>query len=142
MSDMHAWMLRARGIQTPCFKCQGFGVAIYGSTATWRGGMGGATMTRDVCSTCWGSGDEESRWTDLRKLQAEEDHRVALRAGELLGQRCGVWLTTLLPAIDELCSELDKFERQRRKRPSGFDTVTRCLSGLLKDLVAAQRKCV
>jgi hypothetical protein len=60
-------------------------------------------------------------------------------AGDMFARRCGVWLTSLLPALDELCTELDKFERQRRPRPSGFDTVTRCLAGLLRELVAAKR---
>jgi hypothetical protein len=101
--------------------------------------MGGAAMTRDVCDRCWGSGDEHSHWTDLRKLRREEDHRVALAAGVLFEQRCGVWLRSLLPAIDELCLELDRFERQRRKRSPGFDTVTRCLAKLLRELAAAKR---
>lgn len=134
-----AWMLERRGIERPCEWCQGFGQRGYASTATWRGGMGGAAMTSDVCDHCWGSGNADSPWTDLRRLRNEEDHRVHLRAGELLAQRCGAGLRTLLPGLDELCAELDKFERQRRKRPYGFDTVVRCLAGVLRDMVAAKR---
>ncbi len=133
------WMLHRKGIETPCERCHGFGSYTYASTATWRGGMGGASMTKDVCNKCWGSGDEHESWTDLRKLQKEEDVRVALAAGELLASRCGVWLRSLLPGIDELCLELDKFERQRRPRPNGFDTVSRCLAKVLREMVTAKR---
>ena len=139
VDEHHKWMLHARGIETPCSYCRGFGTMTYGSTATWHGGMGGASMTKDVCYNCWGSGDENDHWTDLRKLRNEENARVAAKALVLLEQRCGVWLRSLLPAIDELCLELDKFERQRRKRPSGFDTVARCLASVLREMVAAMR---
>lgn len=57
-----------RGVQTPCPGCSGLGVKLYGSTATWRGGIGGAAMTNDVCDECWGSGDAERPWPSHRLL--------------------------------------------------------------------------
>ena len=129
------WFLRHRGVETPCSHCNGLGSRTYGSTATWRGGMGGAAMTKDVCDHCWGSGDENDHWTDLRRLKNEQDVRVHQLAGELLAHRCGIGLNILKPALLELCNELDKFERQRRPRPDGFDTVSRCLAGVLRDLI-------
>lgn len=61
--------------------CLGRGRIWYGSTATWRGGMGGASMTEDVCDRCWGSGNRASPGKDLRRELAESRsvflHRMA-----------------------------------------------------------------
>lgn len=69
----HLWnsFLEARGV-TPkeaCKKCRGLGVATYGSTSTWRGGVGGQMMCQDVCDMCWGSGNNSKPWVNLRKLK-------------------------------------------------------------------------
>lgn len=49
-----------------CPECDGSGVLTYGSTATWRGGIGGAMMTTDVCDKCWGSGNKQKPWPNRR----------------------------------------------------------------------------
>lgn len=64
--QMEKMFLDIRGIETPCKKCSGYGVRLYGSTATWRGGIGGQAMTNDVCDKCWGSGDENRPWPSWR----------------------------------------------------------------------------
>lgn len=51
-----------------CSECGGSGVRVYGSTSTWSGGIGGSTMTPDVCDKCWGSGHEDRPWVNLKKL--------------------------------------------------------------------------
>lgn len=65
--------LNRRGIQPEydevCPACHGSGVRLYGSTATWRGGLGGQMITSDVCDKCWGSGKTNDKWVDLRKLR-------------------------------------------------------------------------
>lgn len=71
-----ARMLEWRGISrdmgdTPCKRCHGSGRAMYGSTATWRGGMGGQAITGDVCDQCWGSGNAEKPWTNLRQVASK-----------------------------------------------------------------------
>jgi len=134
------WMYRYRDIETPCEACRGFGTRMYGSTSTWRGGMGGASMMQDVCDECWGSGDINNQWTDLRKLRAEENARVAARAATLFSDRCGLGLSTLVPGIRELVLELEKFDRQRRKRANGFNVVASCLAKLLKELLPPETK--
>lgn len=53
-----------------CERCSGSGVICYGSTATWRGGIGGAAMTNDVCNLCWGSGWANRPWINLKKVWA------------------------------------------------------------------------
>jgi hypothetical protein len=73
-------------------------------------------------------------------MQNSEDTRVAARAATFLSDRCGFGMSVLNTGLEELATELDKFERQRRKRPCGFDTVTRCLAKALRDMVAASRK--
>lgn len=45
-----------------CLDCAGSGYKTYGSTSTWRGGAGGATLTSDVCNKCWGSGSGSKPW--------------------------------------------------------------------------------
>ncbi|MGW8179631.1 MAG: hypothetical protein ACWGQW_12860, partial [bacterium] len=52
-----------------CETCQGFGTIMYGSTATWRGGIGGAAMTIDVCDKCWGTGRKSTRGPDQKALE-------------------------------------------------------------------------
>ena len=66
-------MLEWRGIQTlygdvPCLDCSGSGVKVYGSTATWHGGVGGQTVTSGICDKCWGSGNADKPWLNLRRL--------------------------------------------------------------------------
>jgi hypothetical protein len=53
-----------------CKGCGGSGKKIYASTALWRGGVGGQTMTSAQCDQCWGSGSRSTPWLNLRKLEA------------------------------------------------------------------------
>lgn len=75
-------LLILRGIDREdcCPECTGLGTAVYGSTATWRGGVGGQAMTSDVCNKCWGSGSKSRPWKSWRegleyieKISAEAD---------------------------------------------------------------------
>lgn len=81
-------VLHARGVETPCKKCGGLGVRVYRDTSTWRDGIGGQALTDDVCDTCWGSGDANKSWVNLRKLFADLDtaERIAgIRAPNMTG---------------------------------------------------------
>jgi len=129
------WMLRHRNIDEPCDTCGGAGCRWYGSTSTWRGGMGCSMMTMDVCDRCWGSGDKYNLWTDLRALKNGEDAKVKARAATLFADRCGMGLRSLRPGIKALAEEMDKYERERKTRPSGFKTVASCLAKLLRELL-------
>ena len=66
--NVYKQFLQWRDIDEPCHKCGGRGWATYGNTSTWRHGVGGQTLAKDVCDRCWGSGDEHNHWTDLRKV--------------------------------------------------------------------------
>lgn len=50
----------------PCGECSGTGRKVYGDTSTWHGGIGGQTLTEDVCNRCWGSGDRANPGENLR----------------------------------------------------------------------------
>ena len=80
---------------------------------------------------------------DNHKAPSEDNLRKTLEAiasGDMWNaERCGVGLRTLLPGLDELVSELRRFERGRKARPYGFDTVARCLANTLSDMVKAKR---
>lgn len=52
--------------EEPCNKCGGCGYRTYGDTSTWKHGIGGQQMTRDVCDTCWGSGIKDRPWPSWR----------------------------------------------------------------------------
>lgn len=73
-----------------CLGCSGVGHKMYGSTATWRGGIGGAAMTVDVCDKCWGTGRTDTTGPDLRKYEREmgslflilRKHRICRTCGE------------------------------------------------------------
>ena len=64
-------VLSMRGIELgeQCTRCNGFGVIAYGSTSTWRGGIGGSAITNDVCNSCWGSGNKHRPWLNLKTLK-------------------------------------------------------------------------
>ena len=67
---MNRELLAARHVKEydTCDTCQGAGRLMYGSTATWRGGIGGAALTADVCDKCWGTGTKSMRGADLKAL--------------------------------------------------------------------------
>jgi hypothetical protein len=71
MDEQKRLMLEWRNIEPgrECNKCGGSGGIWYGNTTTWRGGIGGQSMTYGVCNVCWGSGDRYHAWVDLRKLK-------------------------------------------------------------------------
>lgn len=52
----------------PCLACGGSGARAYANTATWHGGVGGNMITSDICDKCWGSGNAEKPWVNLRQL--------------------------------------------------------------------------
>jgi hypothetical protein len=65
-----------------CAPCSGSGYVTYATTATWRGGIGGARPTRAVCNHCWGSGSRSQRWPSWRTTEA------AMRLIGLLDAAC------------------------------------------------------
>lgn len=58
-------------VDVPCSRCGGLGRKVYPNSSTWRGGIGGQTLTSDVCDKCWGSGEEHRPWRSWRELEAK-----------------------------------------------------------------------
>lgn len=125
--------IRARGVEDPCNKCQGLGTRLYGSGSTWRGGMGTASMTHDVCDECWGSGDRFRHGVDLRKLRDEEDKRVHRAALRYLFSDLND-LSILRHGIEEFCSDVDKLNnpRSRKRHAYGYETICEIVAKRLR----------
>ena len=63
-----------------CSACGGIGERVYGSTATWAGGIGGQALTSGVCDECWGSGRSDRKGPNRRKIHAiEQANRRAVK---------------------------------------------------------------
>ena len=70
-----SWRMLDPCLNNICKTCDGSGVKTYGSTSTWRGGMSGQMITRDVCDSCWGSGDVDRKGVNLQKIFANKGER-------------------------------------------------------------------
>lgn len=79
----------SRGVCTPCKKCNGFGVRTYASTSLWRGGIGGSAMSKGVCDGCWGSGDANYSWLNLREVESEL-RKLKEEIAHLCGENTGM----------------------------------------------------
>lgn len=79
LDDLLAW----RGVDPAevCEECGGSGIKAYGSTATWRGGVGGQRLTADVCDQCWGSGNRFKPWPSHRRLGPR-----TFESGDIIGR--------------------------------------------------------
>ena len=114
--EMLKWFRQVRGTENPCSKCQGIGIRAYSSTATWHGGMGGNIFTSDICDKCWGSGDENKPWLDLRALKNREYKLTRDQAFQWFGERFGSGLfKRRLSQLADLCEVQEK----KRKIPEG-----------------------
>lgn len=127
-------VLRMRGVETPCETCHGLGVKAYPSTATWSGNAGAFRSTKDVCDSCWGTGDFHRRGVDLRAQEKEEDRLVGARALEFVAAKAGAGIGTMRPAVDALVKELDGLSKTKNKpRPPWFSLLCEQVAKALKE---------
>jgi len=120
-----------RGINTPCGDCGGRGSKAYPNSAGWAGGIGGQAMTSGVCDKCWGSGDAEKTWANLRHVsahieQATRELDVALARAEQLAASEAERDAAIARA------EAAEAERDRLKataQPVCNDLLCRCCTG-------------
>ena len=57
-----------------CNKCDGTGKYMYANTNTYMSAPGllsGQAITEDLCDQCWGSGQANRPYTDVRALREE-----------------------------------------------------------------------
>jgi len=107
---MYDTMLQWRGIERengdePCRGCNGSGVRAYGNTTTWRGGVGGQVITSDVCDKCWGSGNSENVWVNLKSIA-----RISRKEAELVDV-CGQ-LRAEVERLRAYVSDTDQWTRK------------------------------
>lgn len=138
VDDMRQRFLDWRGVDDPCLKCHGTGNIAYGSTATWRGGAGGAMITTDVCDTCWGTGDRYRHGANLRTLRAEEEKRIAERAVDLLARSVGASLSTCRVEIHEIIKAIEALANKRQRGATGL----RFLPDIAQSLANTLRRAV
>lgn len=117
-----------------CPPCHGSGAKVYSSGATWRGGAGTTSYQRDVCDTCWGSGDAQSPNANLRdelaELHAALNSKGAAASGAWLAGKLGLEYETVrreLPAVTK---------KLRAMRGLGFWSASLCdrLANALEEL--------
>jgi hypothetical protein len=134
--------LRWRHVEDPCRTCDGSGVRSYDNSATWRGGMGAAAITTDVCDTCWGTGDHYRRGLDLRALRDEEASRVAQAAATALADSCGARFLASKTQIHTIIDHLEKLVDGRTRPAADFvvGSLAQGLANTLRRAIGAQER--
>ena len=134
----YEWMLEQRGVETPCQKCKGTGIISYPSTATWRGGWGGSSITKDTCDKCWGTGDKDNHGSNLRDLIDFKENWKKEQVFYFLSAYLGITIETIRNRFLQL-SELAEKQSQKRKLPEGEEEFWwvhdwKSISSILKEL--------
>ena len=116
--DAYYYMLEMRDIPIDdvCKVCTGYGVRLYSHGSTWRGGVGTNSFQHDICDNCWGSGNRERPWRDLRTLETDFRERVAERAVDLLAHSCGAQFQSesTKAQVRIIIDHIDAIQRKRK----------------------------
>jgi len=114
-----------------CPRCNGIGSYSYASTSTWRGGMGGASITVDVCDVCWGTGRTDKKGPNRRKIEAHARDLEAKSSRQWFEQNIGAELGSMRQSFEEIAGKL------RRARWSGFSVsrAAEVVAGTLEEIV-------
>jgi hypothetical protein len=132
---------RYRGVEDPCLRCHGLGTVMYSSGATWRGGAGTTSCERDVCDSCWGTGDRYRTGCDLRRLRDEEAKRVAQAAIDLLANSAGAQLGTCGGAVLHIIRALDAIVDKRGAPAAPYlPEMARALGNTLRRAIGAPER--
>lgn len=131
-------MLEQRDIapDSVCKICTGYGVRLYSSGATWRGGMGTQAFRSDICDQCWGSGNRAKPWLDLRALRERTNEEVAERAVDALARSCGANMTSTKKSIEQIIAHLDALKRKRKLAGRDVDFWMLPLANGLRNILA------
>jgi len=138
-----AW--RSARIVHTCGRCGGTGYFMYSNSGLWRNMQGRIVMhafTPGVCDACWGSGDADRPWTDLRKLEQEHSEALAAASVEDLARAAGVKYESMRAATTSIADVLEQSmtpEALKAKgRPIGFRELTRHLATVIRNAIAAR----
>jgi hypothetical protein len=92
--------------------------------------MGGQTITVDVCDACWGSGERDRPWANLRTMRNDIERMVAERAVDALARAAGATLQTTRKEVAEIAEILRTASRKRGKS-IWFGPLAKSLADLL-----------
>lgn len=95
-----------------CKLCHGNGQIVYGSTSTWRGGIGGAAMTSGVCNRCWGTGFESHKGPNLKRGESTTYH---------------------VEQIASLQAEVDRLTKEKKEMIDALTGVTKYFKWAIED---------
>lgn len=82
--------------------------------------MGCAAMTYDQCDECWGSGDADRHWPNLRAYEASRRAWEAEQCAKWLAANTGCELKLFRGCLSAVVGVIEK-EARRRKPPDGKD---------------------
>ena len=110
-------------ITNKCSYCDGSGYREYNHGSTWRRQVVGVfSCTVDVCDYCWGSGDCDNHWTNLREMHQRIKNETNLAGGEwfverlkttfIFGSRSKKSIEAMFKSLAEYCSK-----QTRRRKP-------------------------
>lgn len=138
--NMRERFLHWRNVETPCETCGASGKRWYASTSTWHGGLGGSSVTIDVCDKCWGSGDRDYPGANLRQLKDDILAAKHQNAIEFLKQELAIELDSVKKRLKEL-ADLADAQARKRKLPAGenpfwWNREWEMLASLLRRLIA------
>lgn len=129
---------KARGVKTPCSKCNGLGTVMYSDGSTWRkSGMATQSCERDVCDQCWGTGCLSRVGVNLLEQEQRVNDQIVYYATTYLARTLGVdyKFGDLKAGVSEIAQELRKLSRGRKPRSLGFHNNCRTLADFLDILV-------
>lgn len=109
-------LLRRRGVTSVCSRCHGLGTVAYSSGATWRGGMGVAQITYDLCDKCWGSGDEQRHFQNVRAAEKTHEQDICAACIRWLGEQIGVGDEVMRLRINEVADIVANVPRGASER--------------------------
>lgn len=135
-------VLWRRGIEPDevCDKCHGMGVRSYSNTSLWRGGIGGQAISSGICDGCWGSGNKDKPWMNLRTMEVDMRRQIAEQAVDALARSCGASLSpTTTMSIKEIIEQLDLMTR-KRKISFWTDELANGLANLLRRAIGEPEK--
>ncbi len=138
--DLYDYVQQARGIRDHleiCEFCNGFGTRMYSNASGWRGGIGGAAMSTDVCDQCWGSGTMDRPWRNLRDLEDDIKRRVAEEAVNALARSCAANTRTAAGSVKVIIQLLDTMKNKRKINGVDINEIfTKPLTNELRNLLA------
>lgn len=122
-----------------CSGCEATGRKCYPNTSGWFGGVGGCAITQDLCDTCWGSGDEEYPFRNLREMTERYEARVSQATFDSFLQKLnfqGPHMRAEVQGVVDVLNKVDQGDVLKGKLSFGV----RRMAGLLGSMLGTMLK--